>query len=181
MLGIIAIGAGVAVGGLLAYAASRPDEFGVQRSQEMQAPAERIFDKVQDFHAWSAWSPYEKLDPALKRTYSGSERGTGAAYAWDGNNKAGEGRMEIMNVVPGSKVTIKLDFTRPFEGHNTTEFLMEPRGNMTRVTWAMHGKQKFMMKLFSVFMNMDNLVGKDFAEGLSNLKRLVETKAVATT
>ena len=177
MLGTIAIVAGVLLAILLGYAATRPDRFRVQRSLSVQAPADRIFGLINDFHKWASWSPYEKLDPTMTKTFSGAESGTGAAYAWSGNSKAGEGRMEILSTVPPSKITIKLDFLKPFEGHNTAEFTMEPSGGATKVTWAMFGPQKFMFKLMSIFMSMDKLVGKDFEQGVANIKGLAENKS----
>ncbi len=110
----------------------------------------------------------------MKRTYGGAEKGKGAVYEWEGNKKIGKGRMEITEANPPGKVTIKLDFLKPFEGHNTAEFTMQPKGNATEVTWAMYGPNRFLSKLFHVFMNMDNLIGKQFAQGLANLKGIAE-------
>jgi uncharacterized protein YndB with AHSA1/START domain len=180
MLGTIAIVIGILLAILLAYAATRPNSFRVQRSLEVQAPPERIFALINDFHKWELWSPYEKLDPAMKKTYSGPVSGTGAAYAWSGNSKAGEGRMEILSTVPQWNISIKLDFLKPFEGHNTAEFSMEPRAGATKVTWAMYGPQKFMLKLMSIFLSMDKMVGKDFERGLANIKAVAERKVAVT-
>jgi hypothetical protein len=164
----------VAVAAVLAFAATRPDTFRVARSAGINAPAEKIFPFINDFHRWTAWSPYEKLDPELVRTYSGAESGKGAVYAWEGNNKVGAGRMEIVDAPPPSKVTIKLDFLRPFEAHNTAEFTLVPAGDATTVTWAMDGQNLFIGKVMSIFIDMDNMVGKDFATGLANLKAVAE-------
>jgi hypothetical protein len=180
MLGTIAIVVGVLLAALLAYAATRPNSFRVQRSLDVHAPSERILGLIDDFHKWGLWSPYEKLDPSMKKTYTGPASGTGAAYTWAGNSKAGQGRMEILSTVPPSKVTIKLDFLKPFEGHNTAEFTMEPRAGATRVTWAMYGPQKFFFKLMSIFVSMDKLVGKDFERGLANIKAIAESKVAVT-
>ena len=155
-------------------AATKPDTFRVQRSATISAPADRIYPHIADFHAWTAWSPYEQLDPSMKRTYSGPTSGKGAAYAWDGNNEAGAGRMEIADVTPPNKVTIQLDFTKPFESHNMAEFLLEPQGSATKVTWAMSGPSPYMFKLMSLVMNMDDMIGKDFETGLANLKGVAE-------
>lgn len=174
MFKIIAIAIVVLIAGLLAYAATRPDTFRVERTVSIQAPPEKIFPLINDFHSWGSWSPYEKLDPTMKKTYSGAESGQGAVYEWAGNNKAGSGRMEIVETMPPSQVQIKLDFSKPFEAHNTTEFTLEPQGNATNVTWAMHGPSPFMTKVMSIFMSMDSLVGKDFETGLANLKALAE-------
>jgi hypothetical protein len=163
----------VLVVAILAFAATKPDDFHVQRTTTINAPPEKIVGLIDDFHAWSSWSPFERLDPALKRTYSGPERGAGAIYEWDGNSQAGSGRMEIIDRSP-SKVEIALDFNRPFESHNIAEFTLEPKGASTDVTWAMHGPNLFIGKVMSVFVSMDDMVGSDFETGLQNLKALAE-------
>jgi carbon monoxide dehydrogenase subunit G len=162
------------IAALLIYAATRPDSFTVSRSLGITAPAEAIFPRINDFRRWALWSPYEKLDPAMKRTLSGAESGKGAAYAWESNGKAGIGRMEITNSVPSSLVALKLDFEKPFKANNTVDFTLKPMGNETTVTWAMHGRYPFIARLMGVFFNMDRLVGKDFETGLANLKRAAE-------
>lgn len=164
----------VVVAGILVYAATRPDTFRVQRSASIKAPPDKIFAMINDLHGWSAWSPYEKKDPAMKRTFSGASSGKGAVYEWDGNNQVGKGRMEVIETTPPSKVLIKLDFIKPFEGHNTAEFTMEPKEGNTVVTWAMYGPAAFMTKLIGIFMNMDAMIGNDFAAGLANLKAAAE-------
>ena len=174
MLKKIAIVVVVAIAAFLAFAATKPDTFQVQRSTVIKAPPDKIFALIQDFHHWGVWSPYEKRDPDMKRTYGGPESGKGSMYAWEGNSKVGAGRMEILDATAPSKVTIKLDFIKPFEGHNTAEFTMEPKGNNTVVTWAMYGPSAFMMKVMGIFMNMDNMIGNDFAVGLANLKTIAE-------
>jgi uncharacterized protein YndB with AHSA1/START domain len=160
---------------VLAYAATKPDAFRIQRSKSIKAPREKIFALISDYHGWPAWSPYEKLDPAMKRTYSGATRGKGAVYEWEGNNKIGKGRMEITDEAPPSRVTIKLDFLVPFEAHNTAEFTLEPNGDSTNVTWAMYGHRPFMVKVMNLVFNMDKMVGGQFEEGLTNLKTISET------
>ena len=164
----------VIVAGILIYAATRPDTFRVQRTASIKAPPDKIFPLINDLHAWSAWSPYEKKDPAMKRTFSGAPSGKGAVYEWDGDKNVGKGRMEIIDATQPTKVVIKLDFIKPFEGHNTAEFTMEPKGDNTVVTWAMYGPSAFMMKVMGIFMNMDNMIGNDFAVGLANLKAIAE-------
>ncbi|MBX9945394.1 MAG: SRPBCC family protein [Reyranella sp.] len=166
----------VLVVGVLIYAASKPDSFRVQRSASIKAPPDKIFALINDLRAWNAWSPYEKKDPAMKRTFSGASSGKGAIYEWDGNNQVGKGRMEITETTPPGKILIKLDFIKPFEGHNTAEFTMEPKGDDTVVTWAMYGPAAFMTKLIGIFMNMDAMIGNDFAAGLANLKVVAEKK-----
>lgn len=177
---LIAIGVvAILLAGLLGYAATRPGSFRIQRSIAIQALPDRPFDLVADFHNWAAWSPYEKLDPAMKKAFSGSSKGKGAVYTWSGNSKAGEGRMEILEAASPSRIAIKLDFVKPFEGHNTAEFTFDSQAGSTRITWAMSGQQNFMIKLMSIFMNMDHMIGKEFEQGLQNIKSIAETPAVA--
>jgi uncharacterized protein YndB with AHSA1/START domain len=163
-----------AIAAILIYAATRPDQFKVQRTVAIHAPAEKIFPLIEAFDAWPSWSPYEKRDPAMKRTRSGPASGPGAVYEWEGNNKVGKGRMEIVETRPPSHITIKLDFDRPFEAHNTAEFTLEPQPDATIVTWTMHGPSPYMAKLMGLVFDMDRMVGKDFEEGLANLKSLAE-------
>jgi hypothetical protein len=172
----IAIVLGVLLLGLLAFAATRPNTFQVSRSQSMQAAPERIYALIEDYHNWAQWSPYEKLDPTMKKTFSGASKGKGAIYQWAGNSKAGEGRMEIIDAATPTLVKIKLDFLRPFVGHNTSEFRLSARGGSTEVSWVMYGPQAFPFKLMSIFFSMDKVLGKDFETGLSNLKSLAEGK-----
>ena len=174
MLRAISIIVVVLLAGVLILAATRPDSFHVERSITIKAPPDKIFAAINDFHRWSAWSPWEKLDPAMKRTFSGAESGKGAAYAWEGNSKVGEGRMEIVDALPPSKVTIKLDFVKPLEGHDTAEFTMVPNGDSTNVTWTMNGQSPYVAKLMGVFLSMDTMIGKDFEAGLANLKAVAE-------
>jgi len=171
---IIAVILAIAIAAVLILAATKPTTLRVQRSVSINAPPELIFSLISDFHQWVTWSPYEQKDPAMKRTYSGTERGRGAVYAWDGDKNVGSGRMEILDVSAPSKIVIKLDFFKPFEGHNTAEFTMLPQGDGTHVTWLMHGPANFMSRLIQVFMNLDNLIGKDFEAGLANLKTITE-------
>ena len=174
MLAYAAAIVAIAVAGILIYAATRPDTFRVQRSASIKAPGEKIFALINDLHAWGTWSPYEKKDPAMKRIFGGAPSGKGAVYEWDGDKNVGKGRMEIVEAVPPSKVVIKLDFIKPFEGHNTAEFTLEPKGDGTTVTWAMYGPSPLMMKVMGIFMNMDRMIGDDFAAGLANLKAVAE-------
>jgi uncharacterized protein YndB with AHSA1/START domain len=159
---------------VLIYAATRPDSFSVQRTATIKAPPEKVFALINDFHNWSAWSPWEKLDPAMKRTHSGAKSGQGAVYAWLGNSDVGEGRMEITESVPSSKVGIQLDFITPFESKNTTLFTLQPQGDSTQVTWLMQGPAPYVTKLMTVFVSMDKMIGKDFEAGLANLKANAE-------
>lgn len=174
IIAVTAVILAVAIAAVLVLAATKPDRFSVRREATIQAPAEKIFPLIDDFHQWVAWSPWEHRDPALKRTYGGAERGKGAAYAWEGNNSVGSGRMEILESAAPSKIVIKLDFIKPFEGHNTAEFTLQPQGDATHVNWLMHGPAPFINKLMQVFMNLDRMIGKDFEAGLANLKKLTE-------
>ena len=174
ILAVIAVILAVVVAGILIYAATKPDSFTVRRTASIKAPPERIFALVNDLHSWGAWSPYEKKDPDMKRTFGGAALGKGAIYQWDGNKNVGSGSMEIIESTPPSKIVIKLDFLKPFEGHNTAEFTMNPQGDNTTVTWSMYGPSSYMFKVVGIFMNMDNMIGDDFAAGLANLKAIAE-------
>lgn len=171
---VIAILLVLAIGVILTLAATKPNSFSVRRAATMNAPAEKIFGLISDFQQWRGWSPWENRDPAMKRTYEGSGRGKGAVYAWDGNRNVGAGRMEILEATTPSKILIKLDFIKPFEGHNTAEFTMVPAGAATTVNWAMQGPAPFMSRVMQVFVDFDRMIGKDFEAGLANLKALVE-------
>ncbi len=159
---------------ILLYAATRPDSFSVERSITIQAPPEKVYALINDFHSWQTWSPWEKVDPTMTRHFSGAASGDGTIYEWVGNSKVGSGRMEIIETVPASKIVIKLDFLKPFEAHNTAEFTLQPVGNSTTVTWRMYGPNPYVAKLMQVFFSMDKMVGKDFATGLANLKAQAE-------
>ncbi len=174
MIKKIAIAVVVLLAALLIYAATQPDTFRIQRATSIKAPPERIFAVLNDFLRWDAWSPWEKKDPAMKRTFSAVTSGKGAVYAWEGNRDVGQGRMEIAESVAPSKVAIKLDFVKPFETHNIVEFTLEPKGDSTNVTWTMNGPMPYVSKLITVFVNMDSMVGKDFETGLANLKAISE-------
>lgn len=151
MVKTVAIVVVVLIAALLAFAATRPSTLRVQRAASIKAPPEKIFPLINEFRRWEAWSPYEKLDPALKRTFSGTAGGKGAVYEWEGDRNVGKGRMEIIDTAPPSKIVIKLDFEKPFEGHNTAEFTLEPDGESTTVTWVMHGPNRYIGKLMSVY------------------------------
>ena len=162
---------------LLAIAASRPDQFRIERSATIKASPERIFPLINDLHRWQAWSPYEKKDPSMERTYEGPASGLGAAYGWNGNKNIGSGRMEISQSVPSSRVNLTLEFFTPFKASNTAEFVLVPQGDATRVIWAMQGRANFMSKLMGLVFNFDKMVGKDFEDGLVNLRTLSEQTA----
>ena len=159
---------------ILGMAAMKPDTFSVKRVVTIKAPPEKIAPLVTDFHQWASWSPWEALDPAMKRTFSGAPAGKGAVYEWEGNKDVGKGRMEIVDATTPAKTVIKLDFMQPFESHNTTEFTLVPQGDMTEVSWNMTGPMPFISKIMSVFASMDSMIGKDFEKGLANMKTTAE-------
>jgi uncharacterized protein YndB with AHSA1/START domain len=171
---IVAVVVVVAVAFVLILAATKADTFRVQRAASIQAPPEKIFTLINDLRSWAAWSPYEKKDPAMKRSFSGAQYGKGAVYAWDGDKNVGQGRMEIIDTSAPSRIVIKLDFLKPFEGHNVAEFTMVPQGEATNVTWSMYGPSPYFAKIMHLFINMDRMIGNDFEEGLTNLKSLAE-------
>ena len=158
---------------VLIFASTKPDSFSVERSISIKAQPEKILANINDFHLWGAWSPWEKIDPSMKRTFSGTPSGLGTVYAWEGTGKVGAGRMEVMEVAP-LKTTIKLDFLKPFEAHNTAVFQTIPQGDSTQVVWRMSGPANMITKVMSVFFSMDAMVGKDFEAGLQNLKTIAE-------
>jgi uncharacterized protein YndB with AHSA1/START domain len=158
---------------VLGFAATKPDTFRVERTATIKAPPEKIFPLIADFHSWADWSPYEQLDPAMKKSYSGAPSGKGAVYEWEGNAKAGKGRAEITDSSP-ARVTIALHFLKPFKADNIAEFTLTPHGDSTSVTWAMHGPNLFVGKVMGTFFSMDKMIGQDFEAGLANIKTLAE-------
>lgn len=168
----------LAIAGLLIYAATRPNSFRIERSTVIDAKPDALFNLLSDFRAWRKWSPWEDLDPELKRTYSGSDAGVGAIYAWEGNSKAGSGRMEIAEAKAKERVLVNLDFLKPFKASNKAEFTLAPTAGGTRVNWAMYGPQPFMMRLMGIFMNAEKFLGPQFEQGLANLKREAELKRI---
>jgi len=162
------------VAAVLVYALTQPDSFRVERSIVIKAPPEKIFAQINGFHQWEAWSPWEKIDPAIKRSYSGADNGKGAVYGWEGNKDVGQGRMEIVESTPSTGVLIKIDFMKPFEGHDTVQFTLQPQGDTTKVTQAMYGPSPFVAKLMGLFFSMDKMVGQKYEEGLASLKAIAE-------
>ncbi len=160
--------------GFSVFISTRPDSFRLERSISINAAPEKVFALINDFREWSKWSPWDKIDPEIKRSFSGAASGVGTVYEWTGNNKVGMGRMEITGAAPNTTITIKLDFLKPFEAHNTAEFMLAPEGNATRVTWAMFGPNNFMSKLMQTFLSMDKMVGGQFETGLANMKARAE-------
>lgn len=174
MVKIIGLIVALVIAGVLILAATRPDTFRVQRATTIQAPPQKVFEFINDFDRWSVWSPWEKKDPAMKRTFGAATSGKGATYAWEGNKDVGQGSMEIAASAPPSRVAIKLDFVKPFEAHNMVEFTLEPKGEATAVTWSMQGHTPYFAKIIHLFFDMDSMVGKDFEAGLASLKAAAE-------
>lgn len=176
MIKIILLVLAATVALILVLATFQPAEFRVTRSATIAAPASAAFAAINDFHRWQEWSPWEKLDPNLKRTFEGPASGVGSIYGWEGNSKVGSGRMAIAASNPAEGIRIQLDFLKPWESHCVTDFTFAPEGNGTVVTWTMSGPNNFFSKLMNVFTSMDKLIGGDFEKGLANLKSTLETK-----
>ncbi len=166
----------VLLGALLLMATRQPDTFVVERSVVVDAPPEAIYPKIADLHAWASWSPYEKLDPQMKKVFNGTPGAVGSSYYWSGNSKAGEGTITVRELMPPQKVTMQLDMLKPLEGHNVVEFTLDPTDGGTRVNWAMRGPNNFVGRIVGVFMSMDTMIGKDFEDGLATLKTQTEQK-----
>jgi len=154
--------------------AMRPSEFHVERSAAMSAPSPAVFAWVNDLHKWQEFSPWAKMDPAAKTTFSGPSDGVGAVFEWAGNKQVGEGRMTIVESRPNELIRFRLDFLKPFAATNTAEFTFRPDSDQTVVTWSMSGKSNFMFKAMGLFMNCEKMVGGQFEQGLATLKALVE-------
>ncbi|MEO7352590.1 MAG: SRPBCC family protein [Marmoricola sp.] len=147
--------------------------YSVERSITVNAPSHDVHGLVDDFHEWTQWSPWEDLDPELRRTYTGSDQGKGARYEWSGNRKAGSGRMEITGSTPEG-IDITVEFLKPFKATNETTFTFEPSGSGTSVRWVMTGEQKGLTAIFGKFVSMDRMIGPDFEKGLARLKAVAE-------
>jgi uncharacterized protein YndB with AHSA1/START domain len=173
----VVIAIAVALAAFLLFAAARPDTFRVQRSAIIQASPETIFALINDFHQWPRWAPQDKEDATMTRTFSGAESGVGAVSGWNSRGSAGKGGMSIIESVPGKIVSVKVDFLKPFEAHNINEFKLESAGPSTNVTWSMQGTNLFVMKVMSLFVNMDKVAGKHFEDGLANLKAAAERQS----
>lgn len=169
----IAIVTVVVIAAVLIYAATQPDTFRVERSASIKAPPEKIYPLIDDLHTMQTWSAWEKVDPAMKRAYSGPAGGKGAVYEWEGNKDIGQGRMEITESSP-SRVVIRMDFIKPFAAQNTVEFMLKPEGDSTRVTQAIFGPSPYISKLFGLFCGMDKMIGEKFEESLGALKSMAE-------
>jgi Polyketide cyclase / dehydrase and lipid transport len=164
----------------IVFVATRPANFRVQRSAQVSAPPDVVFSIINDLHRWGKWSQYDKRDPSMKKTFAGPSEGPGAIYTWNGNSEVGEGRLTIMESKPGQLVSMKLEFSKPFKCTNQVNFKLEPCDGGTRVSWIMDGKNNFVSKAMSVFMDMDKMVGKDFEQGLANLHKVAQSEARTT-
>jgi uncharacterized protein YndB with AHSA1/START domain len=162
------------IAAILVFAATKPDTFRIQRSMVIQAPPEKIFPLINDLHNWPQWAPQDREDATMKRTFGGPESGVGATSTWSGSGNTGRGQMTITSSAPPGSVVVTVDFEKPFQAHNINEFMLEPDGASTRVTWKMHGPNLYVMKLMSVFTNMDRVMGKHFETGLENLKQVAQ-------
>lgn len=164
----------VIVVGLVGVITLQPARYRVSRSTTIAAPAPVVFAQVNDFHKWSAWSPWEKIDPAMKRTYEGPPAGVGASYAWVGTREVGEGRMTIVESRPSDLIQVKLEFVKPFAGTSVAEFSFKPDGERTLVTWSMTGDKNFIAKAIHLVMSMDRMIGDQFDKGLAAMKTVAE-------
>ena len=173
----VLIGFVVVIGVFAVVVALQPDEFKVSRALVISAPPAAVFAQVNDLRKWEGWSPWTKLDPAMKQTYEGPPSGTGAVTTWAGNDKVGEGRMTVTESRPSELIRIKLEFLKPFEGTSTTEFAFKADGDKTSVTWTMQGRNNFVAKAICLFMDMDKTAGGDFEKGLAQLKAVSESAA----
>jgi uncharacterized protein YndB with AHSA1/START domain len=163
----------------VAFVATRPNTYRVERSIVIAAPAEAVYPLLEDFRQWEGWSPWEKLDPAMTKTFGGAATGVGATYHWLGNNDVGEGRMTITEAEPAARVAILLEFLKPFASTSNCVFALAPEGTGTQVTWSMDGNHNFISKAMCVFVSMDKMLGGDFEEGLASMKTLAEASAVS--
>lgn len=179
MIRKLLVGIGIVVVVLVAVVATRPARFRVERSATVAAPPAAVFAHVNDFHAWGAWSPWEKIDPGMQRTFGGAPAGAGSTYAWSGNHEIGKGRMTIERSDPPRLVAIRLEFFEPMAATNAATFTFVPVPAGTQVTWAMEGENSFVGKAVSLVMDVDAMVGDHFERGLATLKGIVETEAQA--
>ena len=177
MIKRILLGVAVLLIAVVIFVAGRPSAYRITRTATIPAPAAEVFAQVNDFHKWEAWSPWAKLDPAMKTTYEGSSSGAGAIYSWTGNDQVGAGRMKIAESRTNELVRIDLEFIKPFASTSVTEFTFKPAGNQTELTWVMSGNNNFMARAFTLFVNMDKMIGADFEKGLAQLRTATETQA----
>jgi uncharacterized protein YndB with AHSA1/START domain len=158
----------------LVFAAMKPDTLRIERSTVINAPPDKVYALIDDFHEWPRWAPQDREDASMKRTYSGAPTGVGAVSDWSGSGNTGKGRMEITGAAASRQVVVTVDFAKPFVAHNVNTFTLAPEGNGTRVSWAMQGTNAYMMKVMSLLMNMDKMMGQHFESGLANLRAAAE-------
>ena len=168
LIGLVAV-----IALVLIVAATRPADFRVERSAIIAATPQALFEQVNDHHKFTVWNPFMKLDPNVKNTFSGPDSGVGAVCSWEGNSNIGAGSATIIESKPGELVRERMDWKRPMEGTSTVDFTFRPEGDKTVVTWAMYGKNNFMGKLFSIFMDCDKMCGPQFEQGLAELGKVV--------
>lgn len=164
----------VIVASLFIYGALQSADFSVSRAADFNATPAKVFANINDFHNWSAWSPWEKMDPNLQRSFSGAAAGVGSKYAWVGNKKVGEGNMEITHSEASKRMQLDLHFLKPFKADNVTEFTLTPNGSKTNLKWEMRGHRPFLFRVMGMFFSMDKIVGGDFEKGLNSLREIVE-------
>ena len=164
----------VTLAAVLLYATTRPDTLRITRSTVIRASPETIFALINDFHYWVKWAPQDREDPTMTRSYGGAASGVGATSDWEGTGSAGKGRMSITESLASSKISVTVDFAKPFKAHNVNQFTLEPAGSSTKVIWTMEGTNVYITKVMSVFVNMDRMMGKHFEAGLDNLKMTAE-------
>ena len=179
MLKKILIGVVVVIAAFLLFVVTRPADYRVERSLAIAAPAQVLFEQVNDHHKFNAWNPFLKVDPNVKNTYSGPDSGVGAVCSWDGNKDIGAGSSTITESKPGELVRERMDWKRPMEGTSTVEFTFKPQGDKTLVTWTMYGQNGFMGKLVSIFMDCDKMCGPPFEQGLADLGKIVTAASAA--
>jgi hypothetical protein len=173
----ISIAALALVAVLALVIATRPSRFRVERSAEVGAPRHVVFALIDDFHQWGRWSPWERIDPDMERTFEGPSAGPGARYAWSGNADIGKGRMTILESRPGERIAIQLEFFEPFAATNQARFELAPSAHGTRVAWIMEGENGFLGKAISLVMDMDAMVGEQFEQGLADLDAAARSEA----
>ncbi len=164
----------IAIGALLMIAAGKPDTFTVRRSIHIKAPRDKVFGMINDLAAWKSWSPWQNKDPGMRQTISPNSAGVGAYQEWQGNSKVGTGRMAITDSVAHERITFRLDFLKPFKATNMAGFVLREEADGTEVIWTMNGPAPLISKIMDTLMNMDKMIGKDFEQGLANLKAVSE-------
>jgi uncharacterized protein YndB with AHSA1/START domain len=177
MLKKLLLAVGVVLVAFALFIATRPASYRVSRSKAIAAPPLSVYPLVADFHQWEKWSPWAKLDPAMKTTHAGPAAAVGSSYAWSGNDKVGEGKMTIVEAKPGERLRLRLEFLKPFASTSSTEFSFVPKAGGTETSWTMEGHNDFLGKAFSLFVDMDKMIGSDFEKGLSQLKSVAEADA----